>query len=114
MITELLQGQTLRLGERGKSSINLRGKRLVDKLVYMTTVGVFDAKTHLNGLLKRVSKGETIRITRRGVPIAKLVPADAGEKERPDQVVQEIRTLRKGAILGKTTIRELINAGRHY
>jgi hypothetical protein len=29
----------------------------------MTTVGAFDAKTHLNALLKRVSKGEVIRIT---------------------------------------------------
>jgi prevent-host-death family protein len=78
------------------------------------TVGVFDAKTHLNRLLEKVSKGETIRITRRGVPIAKLVPADAGEKEDPGQVVGEIRELRKGATLGKITIRELINAGRHY
>jgi prevent-host-death family protein len=78
------------------------------------TVGVFDAKTHLNRLLEKVSKGETIRITRRGVPIAKLVPADAGEKEDPGQVVGEIRELRKGATLGKIMIRELINAGRHY
>jgi prevent-host-death family protein len=78
----------------------------------VTTVGTFDAKTHLNGLLRRVSKGETIRITRRGVPIAKLVPADAGEKHEPSQLVQEIRQLRKGATLGKITIRELINEGR--
>jgi prevent-host-death family protein len=79
-----------------------------------TTVGAFDAKTHLNGLLKRVSEGETIRITRRGIPIAKLVPADAGEKERPDQLVREIRELRKSATLGKITIRELINESRHH
>lgn len=91
--------------------------RLADRPVCMPrriTVGVFDAKTHLNRLLEKVSKGETIRITRRGVPIAKLVPADAGEKENPGQVVQEIRALRKGATLGKIKIRELINAGRHY
>jgi hypothetical protein len=28
--------------------------------------------------------------------------------------VRQIRELRKGANLGKTSIRELINAGRHY
>jgi hypothetical protein len=28
--------------------------------------------------------------------------------------VRQIRELRKGANLGKTGIRELINAGRHY
>jgi len=80
----------------------------------VTTVGTFDAKTHLNALLERVSKGETIRITRRGAPLAKLVPDDAAEKEKPDQLVQEIRELRKGATLGKTTVRELINEGRRY
>ncbi len=83
-------------------------------MAHETTVGVFDAKTHLNGLLRKVSKGETIRITRRGVPIARLVPADPDEKQDPGQVVREIRELRKGATLGKITIRELINAGRHY
>jgi prevent-host-death family protein len=76
------------------------------------TVGAFDAKTHLNALLERVSKGETIRITRRGTPIAKLVPDDTAKKEMPDQLVRQIRQLRKGATLGKITIRELINEGR--
>jgi len=78
----------------------------------MTTVGAFDAKTHLNALLRRVSKGETIRITRRGVPIAKLVPADAEERDDPREAAQAIRQLRRGARLGKIKIRELINEGR--
>jgi prevent-host-death family protein len=78
----------------------------------MTTVGAFDAKTHLNALLKRVSKGEVIRITLRGVPIAKLVPAGDGEREDPRDVARGIRDLRKGATLGKISIRELINEGR--
>jgi prevent-host-death family protein len=38
----------------------------------------------LTELLKRVSKGETIRITRRGVPIAKLVSDDESEPKRLD------------------------------
>jgi prevent-host-death family protein len=78
----------------------------------MKTVGAFDAKTHLNALLKKVSKGETIRITRRGIPIAKLVPADTGEKEAPTQLVREIQELRKTIKLGKMSIRELVNEGR--
>lgn len=80
----------------------------------MKTVGAFDAKTHLNALLKKVSKGETIRITRRGIPIAKLVPADTGEKEAPAQLVREIQELRKTIKLGKMSIRELVNEGRRY
>ena len=80
----------------------------------MTTVGAFDAKTHLNALLKRVSQGETIRITRRGVPIAKLVPANDGDRSNPVDLVRDIREVRKGATLGKITIRELIHEGRRY
>jgi prevent-host-death family protein len=80
----------------------------------MKTVGAFDAKTHLNQLLRKVSQGETIRITRRGVPIAKLVPADFGERQDPRELAQAIRETRKGATLGKITIRELINEGRRF
>lgn len=80
----------------------------------MKTVGAFDAKTHLNSLLKRVSKGETIRITLRGAPIAKLVPDNDQEPANPAELVAQIRATRKGAKLGKTTIRELIDEGRRY
>jgi len=78
----------------------------------MTTVGAFDAKTHLNALLKRAAKGEVIRITLRGVPVAKLVPAAPEEREDPGEVVSGIRQIRKGATLGKISIKELINEGR--
>jgi prevent-host-death family protein len=80
----------------------------------MTSVGAFEAKTHLNELLQRASKGETIRITRRGVPVAKLVPPDDGEKENARNLVEAIRQLRTGATLGDITIRELIDDGRRY
>ena len=39
----------------------------------MTTVGAYEAKTHLADLLRRVEAGERIRITRNGRPIADLV-----------------------------------------
>ncbi|MFY4731014.1 type II toxin-antitoxin system Phd/YefM family antitoxin, partial [Nitrospira sp. BLG_2] len=39
-------------------------------------IGAFEAKTHLSALLERVSKGETITITRHGVPAAMLVPVE--------------------------------------
>lgn len=80
----------------------------------MKTVGAFDAKTHLNALLKRVSQGETIQITLRGVPIARLIPAKDGDKADPSQLVRDIRELRKGVTLGRTSVRELIDEGRRY
>jgi prevent-host-death family protein len=80
----------------------------------MKTVGAFDAKTHFNALLKRVAKGETIRITLRGVPVAKLVPANEGDRVDPAELVREIRQIRNGALLRGTSIRKLIDEGRRY
>lgn len=85
----------------------------------MKTVGAFDAKTHLNELLQRASKGEAIRITRRGVPVARLVPPEDGEREDARSLADAIRRLRRGTTLGKAslrklTIRELIDEGRRY
>ena len=42
----------------------------------MTKIGAYEAKTKLPELLKRVMKGERITITKHGVPVAKLQPAD--------------------------------------
>ena len=80
----------------------------------MKTVGAFEAKTHLNELLRRVSAGETIKITRRGVTVAKLVPANRDDEKNVAKAVQELREIRKGLTLGKLTIRGLINEGRRY
>jgi len=41
----------------------------------MTTVGAFEAKTHLSALLDRVERGEEVTITRHGRAVARLVPA---------------------------------------
>jgi prevent-host-death family protein len=80
----------------------------------MKTVGAFDAKTHLNELLQRASKGETIQITRRGIPVAKLSPPDSSQKEDGHILAASIRQLRRGATLGKLSICELIDEGRRY
>ena len=42
------------------------------------TVSAYAAKTHLSRLLHSVETGQQFLITRRGKPIARLVPADAG------------------------------------
>jgi prevent-host-death family protein len=78
----------------------------------MTTVGASDAKTHLFALLERVSKGEAIQITRRGVLIAKLLPMTSASTKDLRQLVRNIRATRKGVTLGGISIKELINEGR--
>lgn len=80
----------------------------------MTTVGSFEAKTHLAALLDRVANGETIEITRRGRPVAKLVPAGADESRDLTRIAREIRELRKGRRLRGLSIRKLIEEGRRF
>lgn len=45
----------------------------------MTDVTLADAKAHLSEILNRVADGDTVRITRRGKPIARL-SADAAAR----------------------------------
>ena len=41
----------------------------------MKSVSLADAKAHLSELIDGVAKGETVEITRRGKPVAQLVPS---------------------------------------
>jgi prevent-host-death family protein len=43
----------------------------------MQEIGAFDAKNRLGALLDQVEMGEEIVITRRGKPIARLVPSSS-------------------------------------
>ena len=76
----------------------------------MTSVGAYEAKTHLPQLIERVLNGETIQITRHGVPVANLIPV---AKRTPlTSVVEELRRLRKGRKLNGVSIAQLISEGR--
>ena len=44
----------------------------------MTEVSVYEAKTHLSRLLRRVAAGEEVVIARAGKPVARLVPVKRG------------------------------------
>lgn len=45
------------------------------------TVGAFEAKNKLSGLIERVWAGDEVWITRRGKPVAKLLAVDPAELE---------------------------------
>jgi prevent-host-death family protein len=45
-------------------------------------IGAFEAKNTLGSLLDRVERGEEIVITRRGRPVARLVPEIDGDERR--------------------------------
>ncbi|HVN64319.1 MAG TPA: type II toxin-antitoxin system prevent-host-death family antitoxin [Candidatus Binataceae bacterium] len=81
----------------------------------MDTVGAFDAKTHLSELLDRVAGGETIAITRHGVPAALLVPARGKRRTLTRKEVAEgFKELRKRVKPAGISIREMIEEGRRH
>lgn len=59
------------------------------------TFGIYEAKTRLNELLKRVQRGERLTITNRGVPVAELIPSAAGERSRVAAAITAIKSLRR-------------------
>ncbi len=67
----------------------------------MTEIGAFEAKNKLSALLDRVERGEEVVITRRGRPVAKLVPAKAEtDRARAREAARHIRELAKAMNLG--------------
>ena len=60
----------------------------------MREVGAFEAKTHLSALLEAVAAGEEIVITKRGTPVARLVPPAGASEARRHAAWGRIKALR--------------------
>lgn len=79
----------------------------------MESVGVFEAKNRLTALLDEVEAGREVLITRRGKPIARLVPAEPGfDRARARRAADGLRLAAKGQTLGDVSLRQLIDEGR--
>ena len=81
----------------------------------MRTVGIFEAKQKLSELVERASRGERIRITRRGKVAAEIGPV----QEKPDlenlnEIFAKMDEIRKRAkpLPRGVTIKDLIEEGR--
>ncbi len=57
----------------------------------MVTVSLAEAKTHLSDILDRVEAGETVVITRRGRPVARVTPAEKEKKPLPLEELARFR-----------------------
>ena len=60
----------------------------------MSAITLADAKAHLSELVDRVEAGDSIDITRRGKPVARLVPV-APQREPGWNAVEKLRALRQ-------------------
>lgn len=78
----------------------------------MRDVGAYETKTHLAELLSVAERGETIVVTRRGKPIAKITPY------RPlfmtvESIAEEFARLRSTVKPGES-LQDLIEEGRRF
>ena len=69
------------------------------------TISAFDAKTNLSRLLKEVQDGQIFTITKRGKPVARLIPFPEGkEKMGRGEILREFDSIRE-KIEGKVDIK---------
>ena len=77
-------------------------------------IGTFEAKTHFSQIIEKVEQGEDYVITRRGKPVAKIIPfkqeKEMSFKEAIDRLI-EMRKLYRGKP-GSFNIRKAIEEGR--
>jgi prevent-host-death family protein len=79
----------------------------------MDEIGAFEAKNKLSALLERVERGEEILITRRGKPVARLVPpVQAPSREAAREAAKRIIERSRSVTLGRLKIKDLIAEGR--
>ena len=78
----------------------------------MIEVGTFEAKTHLSALLEKVSQGQEVLITKRGEPIARLVPAQRSDRPQVAATIDTLFEFRKGMKLDGLDWKALRDTGR--
>jgi prevent-host-death family protein len=76
-------------------------------------IGAYEAKTRLPEYLRKVREGRRFTITQRGVPVARLVPADVSRTQRALRAAARMRELMERSEGGPAVdIRALIEEGR--
>jgi len=79
-------------------------------------IGAFEAKTHFSQIIDRVEKGADYIVTRRGKPVAKIIPIEQKQEMPWEEILAKFKELRKNyrGVPGSFNIREAIEDGRKY
>ena len=78
----------------------------------METIGSFEAKTHWSSLLDKVALGQEIVITKRGRPIARLIPEIVEDTDQISTAISTLKAMCKGVILAGLDWKNLRDVGR--
>lgn len=73
-------------------------------------IGAFEAKTRLSELLRETEKGAEFIISKRGKPVARLLPYHTGSEDMSDRVAQFDAV--RNEIAGPIDLKALIEEGR--
>ena len=77
-------------------------------------IGTFEAKTHFSKIIEKVEGGEDFVITKRGKPVAKIIPFEEEPKMSYREAVVKLMEMRKlyRNVPGDYNIRKAIEEGR--
>ncbi|MCL2025412.1 MAG: type II toxin-antitoxin system prevent-host-death family antitoxin [Leptospirales bacterium] len=77
-------------------------------------IGTFEAKTHFSKIIEEVERGADYVITKRGKPVAKLIPFQQQPEMTRREALEKIKEVRKRyhGKSGDFNIREAIEEGR--
>ncbi|MCL1817641.1 MAG: type II toxin-antitoxin system prevent-host-death family antitoxin [Spirochaetaceae bacterium] len=80
----------------------------------MEHIGAFEAKTHFSRIIEKVEHGEDFVITRRGKPVAKIIPFKQEKEMSRKEALERLKEMRKlyRGEPGSFNIREAIEEGR--
>ncbi len=74
----------------------------------METIQASEAKTQFLRILSDVEQGQSVVITKRGQPVARIIPEPDAQRERARRAFAGIRALRK--LNSPVTVEELLSA----
>ncbi|MCL2067513.1 MAG: type II toxin-antitoxin system prevent-host-death family antitoxin [Treponema sp.] len=77
-------------------------------------IGTFEAKTHFSQIIEKVESGADFIITRRGKPVAKIIPFKQEKEMTFKEAIEKFKEFRKlyRGEPGSFNIREAIEDGR--
>jgi prevent-host-death family protein len=79
-------------------------------------IGAFEAKTHFSQIIEKVEHGADYVVTKRGKPVAKIIPFEQQPEMTFEEAVVKLKEMRKlyRGKPGSFNIREAIEDGRKY
>jgi prevent-host-death family protein len=86
----------------------------MEALMVNQQIGAFEAKTHFSQIISEVERGSDYVITKRGKPVAKIIPIEQEPEMTREEAFAKFAELRKHyrGKPGSFNIREAIEEGR--